>query len=87
MNKTETIPSVEEQLEALKNIKDEDIDFSDIPELLDWSSSVRGKFYRPIKKPVSLRIDADILEWFKKHSPQYQTAINTVLRQYVHAQQ
>jgi uncharacterized protein (DUF4415 family) len=36
--------------------------------------------YRPIKKPVTLRIDADVLAWFKKRGPGYQTRINQALR-------
>jgi uncharacterized protein (DUF4415 family) len=86
MNKAEIIPSVEEQIDALKNIKDEDIDFSDIPEILDWSNSVRGKFFRPAKTSVTLQLDADVLDWFKANHLQYQSAINSALRQFVHAQ-
>lgn len=67
-------------------MKDEDIDFSDIPEILDWEGAERGRFYRPIKKPVTLRLDADVLEWFKHHHPKYQSAINAALRQYIHGQ-
>ena len=86
MNKNK-IPPMEEQLEALDAMKDEDLDFSDIPEILDWSGAERGKFYRPIKKPVTLRLDADVLEWFKHHHPRYQSAINAALRQHIHNQQ
>ncbi len=43
------------QIRALKRMKDEDIDFSDIPEMTDWSGIVVGKFYRPIKKLVTVR--------------------------------
>ncbi|MGC2765277.1 MAG: BrnA antitoxin family protein [Candidatus Acidiferrum sp.] len=39
-----------------------------------------GTLYRPIKKPVTLRIDADVLAWFKKQGPGYQTRINQALR-------
>jgi uncharacterized protein (DUF4415 family) len=84
--KNDEIPHLEEQLAALDTMKDEETDFSDIPEILDWSGVVRGKFYRPLKKQVSLRIDADILEWFKNKHQKYQTAINTALRQYIQAQ-
>jgi uncharacterized protein (DUF4415 family) len=41
--------------------KDEDIDFSDVPPVLDWSKAEIGKFYRPAKKPVTLRLDSDII--------------------------
>jgi uncharacterized protein (DUF4415 family) len=36
--------------------------------------------YRPIKKPVTLRLDADVLAWFKKEGSRYQTRINSALR-------
>jgi uncharacterized protein (DUF4415 family) len=85
--KKDKIPDLGEQLAALDKMKDEDIDFSDIPAIKDFSGFNRGKFYRPVKKQVSLRIDADILEWFKNNNPKYQSAINSALRQYVHAQQ
>jgi len=39
-----------------------------------------GSLYRPIKKPVTLRLDADVLAWFKKPGPGYQTRINRALR-------
>ena len=45
----------------------------------DVSAEV-GTWYRPIKKPVTLRIDADVLAWFKKQGPGYQTRINRALR-------
>jgi uncharacterized protein (DUF4415 family) len=38
------------------------------------------KFYRPIKKPVTLRLDADVIAWFKKDGRRYQTRINSALR-------
>ena len=70
-----------EDIERLKNMKDEDIDYSDIPELTDWSNAVRGKFYRPIKKSVTVRIDADVLAWLKSRGAGYQTRLNAMLRQ------
>ena len=44
------------------------IDTSDIPELPPdaWKHAVRGRFYRPLKEAVSLRLDADVLAWLKK---------------------
>jgi len=45
----------------------------------DVSAEV-GTWYRPIKKPVTLRIDADVLAWFKKQGNGYQTRINQALR-------
>lgn len=62
---------------------DEAIDTRDIPELADWDNAEIGKFYRPRKQMVTIRLDADILSWFKARSPKYQTAVNEVLRDYV----
>jgi uncharacterized protein (DUF4415 family) len=68
------------QIRTLKRMKDEDIDFSDIPEKTDWSNAEVGKFYRPIKKSLTIRIDADVLAWIKKQGKGYQTRINSYLR-------
>jgi uncharacterized protein (DUF4415 family) len=72
------------QLRALGRMKDEDIDLSDIPERLDWNNAVVGKFYRPIKKSLTIRVDADVLAWVKKEGKGYQTRINTYLREAMH---
>lgn len=71
------------ELNRLANLDEDEIDTTDIPEVTDWSQAVVGKFYRPIKKQITLRIDADILEWFRGQGPGYQTAINQVLRAHV----
>ena len=72
------------ELEALVRLRDQDIDTSDIPEITDWSKAVVGKFYRPIKSPVTIRLDADVLAWLKRSGPGYQTRINALLRQATH---
>lgn len=61
-------------------MKDEDIDLSDMPEVLDWSGAEIGKFYRPPKKSVTMRLDADVLEWLKGYGKGYQTRVNLLLR-------
>ena len=71
------------ELAALARKRDEDIDTSDIPEVKDWSGAAIGKFYRPVKEAVSIRLDADILAWFKDQGCGYQTRINEVLRQFM----
>jgi uncharacterized protein (DUF4415 family) len=38
-------------------------------------------YYKVLKKPVTLRIDADVLAWFQRHGPGYQTRINRALRE------
>jgi uncharacterized protein (DUF4415 family) len=61
----------------------EDIDTSDIPELPPgaWKNAVRGKWYRPVKQPVSIRLDADVLAWLKSKGDGYQTKVNSLLRE------
>jgi uncharacterized protein (DUF4415 family) len=68
------------ELAALKRMRDEAIDTSDIPETSDWGKAVVGKFYRPIKKPLTIRLDADVLAWLKSQGRGYQTRINALLR-------
>lgn len=60
-----------------------EIDTSEMPPITDWGRAVRGAFYRPIKKPLSLRIDADVIDWFQRQGQGYQTRMNAVLREYV----
>jgi hypothetical protein len=64
-----------------------DIDLTDMPEVTDWSGAVQGKFYRPVKEPFSIRLDADVVAWFKAAGDGYQTRINAALRAHVLAHQ
>jgi uncharacterized protein (DUF4415 family) len=60
---------------------DSQIDFSDAPERSPRAAEVEvGRFYRPIKQLVSLRVDADVLAWFRGQGKKYQTYMNEVLR-------
>lgn len=70
------------RLEKLAQMPDSAIDFSDIPELAEkfWRNAVRNPFYRPIKKQLTLRIDADVVAWLRKQGRGYQTRANAVLR-------
>ena len=65
---------------ALAAKRDKDIDFSDIPLTLDWSRAEVGKFYRPPKKSVTMRLDSDVLKWLKGYGKGYQTKLNLLLR-------
>ena len=83
---TELPSDVQEQIRALEAIPEDQIDTTDIPEILDWSDARRGVFYRPVKQQITLRIDADIIAWFKAQAPEgrgYQTDINGALREHV----
>jgi uncharacterized protein (DUF4415 family) len=65
---------------AIRAMRDEDIDLSEIPEVIDWSKAEVGKFYRPPKKAVTMRLDIDVLEWLKGYGKGYQTRANMLLR-------
>src|SRR5258708_19550428 len=67
-------------IRAIAAKRDEDIDFSDAPAVVDWSGAQIGKFYRPTKKPVTMRLDSDVIAWLKAHVPGYQTKTNCLLR-------
>jgi uncharacterized protein (DUF4415 family) len=74
------------ELAAIAALRDEAIDTSDAPEISDWSGAKRGLFYRPVKRQLTLRLDADVIAWFKAHARReegYQTHINRALRAYV----
>jgi uncharacterized protein (DUF4415 family) len=60
--------------------RDQDIDFSDAPPVLDWSGAEIAKFYRPVKKPVTMRLDSDVIAWLKADGRGYQTKANWLLR-------
>jgi uncharacterized protein (DUF4415 family) len=76
-------PKLRAELRALAAMPDNTIDTTDMPPITDWSGSVRGAFYRPVKKPLSLRVDADVIDWFQRGGDGYQTRMNAALRDYV----
>ncbi|HMM38902.1 MAG TPA: BrnA antitoxin family protein [Desulfovibrio sp.] len=76
----------EKTLRELAAKADEDIDTSDAPELADWDAAEVGRFYRPVKQAVTIRLDADVIECFKRKYGRYQPAMNTVLREFCRAQ-
>lgn len=87
-NFNQLTPEQQVELAALANMPDEQIDTLNIPETADWSSAKRGVFFRPVKRQITLRLDADLIAWFKNHGEAaqgggYQTRINRVLREYV----
>ena len=72
---------VAKELVALARMPDDKIDLTDAPEVREWRGAVVGKFYRPIKRPVTIRVDADVLAWLKRQGRGYQTRINKLLRE------
>ena len=76
-----------DQLAKIAALPDDQIDTTDIPEapVENWAQARRGDFYRPLKRSVTIRLDADVLAWLKDHADggRYQTEINRILRRYV----
>jgi uncharacterized protein (DUF4415 family) len=87
MNKKTLSAEQLDRLAKLDAMPDEEIDTSDIPEIPDeaWRYARRPGLYKPVKQPVTMRLDADIIAWFKAHADgrPYQTEINRVLRRHV----
>jgi len=73
----------ERRLAALARQPESTIDTSDIPELTEkfWLNAVSNPFYRPVKKQLTLRIDADVIAWLRKKGKGYQTKANSLLRE------
>lgn len=66
-------------------------DTSDIPEAPPgtWAQAERGRFHRPRQEAVTISLDADILDWFRRHARggrEHEAAINAALRQFVETQ-
>jgi uncharacterized protein (DUF4415 family) len=71
------------RLEKLSRRPDNEINTSDIPELTEkfWQKAVRNPFYRPLKRQLTLRLDADIIAWLRRQGRGYQTRANALLRE------
>lgn len=74
--------SIKSDLRRVRALKDEDIDYSDIPELDDaWFET--ATVATPAKELISMRLDEDVLTFFREEGRGYQTRINAVLRAYM----
>jgi uncharacterized protein (DUF4415 family) len=71
------------EIRALKRMRNDEIDVKDIPPLDNWDQAVLGKFYRPRKVSLTIRIDADVLARLRAGGRGYQTRINELLRRAV----
>jgi uncharacterized protein (DUF4415 family) len=71
------------ELTKLKAMPDSSIDTSDLPEVVFSKKARRGLFYRPRKASITIRIDQDVLDYYRAHAAdgRYQTEINNALRQ------
>ncbi len=90
MNKTNTIKTYGTDIERLRNMTDDEIDYSDIPRTTPefWANGIVRKGLKPVirKNQITLRIDEDVLDFFKNEGAGYQTKINQLLRAYMEAQ-
>ncbi len=85
MNKANNQPLTAQEQTELANLAampDDQIDYSDIPATIpeQWREAEQGRFYRRIKQQLTLRIDADVIAWYKSQGKGYQTRINELLR-------
>jgi uncharacterized protein (DUF4415 family) len=70
-------------LDRIDRLRDEDIDYSDIPELGDEVFAKPLAPWPPKKETITIRVDSDVLGWFKHQGTGYQTRMNQVLRRYM----
>ena len=87
MKKSRTSKKSETDWKRLDAMKDEDIDLSDIPEISPemFARGIIRRGLKPVvrKKQLTLRMDSDVIEWFKRQGRGYQTKINSLLRAYM----
>ena len=78
------------KLDALKDLPDDLIDTSDIPERpVNSAKAVRGAFYRPVKRAASIQLDEYVIQWFKENADQkrdHQEDINQALMEHIQRQ-
>jgi uncharacterized protein (DUF4415 family) len=70
----------------LESLSDDKIDTSDIPEL-DESFFTQAQLRQVSQQTVNLKLDTDIIKWFKEQGLSYQTQANRLLRHYMQSQQ
>ena len=69
----------------LRKLEDRDIDFTDIPETDEKFWKNAAVIIPTAKIHLSMRLDENVVDWFKRQGPGYQTRMNAVLRSYVQA--
>ncbi len=88
-NTDKLTPRQRADLASIAALPDESIDLTEMPEARSLSGAKRGLFYRPVKQQLTLRIDADVVAWFKENTRDghgYQTEINRALRNFMQSQ-
>lgn len=76
-------PRQRREIAAIAAKPDSEIDYSDIPRLREsfWKSARRNPFYRPVKRQVTVRLDADVIAWLRIPGKGYQSRLNRLLRE------
>ena len=72
--------SIESDLARIDRMREADIDYSDIPPLDKTFLKKATAPWPPVKRQLTIRLDADVLGWLKGHGRGYQTRINRILR-------
>ena len=75
------------ELEALNNMPDEEIDFSDIPEIRDWSGFKTGLFYQPVIQEINLKLHEYVIDWFSDNltdGQELDEAVNQALMDHIY---
>ena len=78
-------PIIKSDLKRIDALRDEDIDYTDIPALDEGFFKEARAVVSPGKKQLTLRLDADVLAWLKAQGKGYQSRINAILRMYYEA--
>ena len=82
LSETPITPARKRALARMAEQPDSEIDVSEIPALGEslWRNAVRNPYYRPVKQQLTVRLDADVVAWLRRHGRGYQTRLNKVLR-------
>lgn len=87
MKKSPTTKRSRTDLKRLDAMRDEDIDLSEIPEVTPkmFARGILRRGLKPVprKEQLTLRVDRDVVNWYRKQGPGYQTRINLLLRAYM----
>jgi len=83
--KSESISLDEATRAAVEELENRPVNLTDpdAPEIESWMVRERGELYRPLKQQITLRLDKDIILWFKAGGTGYQTRVNDALREHI----
>jgi uncharacterized protein (DUF4415 family) len=89
MKKKTTSEKSRTDWKRVQSLKDDEIDFSDIPEITPemFARGIVRRGLKPVarKQQLTIRVDSDVLDWYKRQGQGYQTKINSLLRAYMDA--